>query len=84
PNGVIKVNSDANLSREGRWGLGAVCCDSDGQLVAVATWDLPGFDDSTTAETCAVYLAADCCFKVLFESDNSRVISILNDSSTIP
>jgi hypothetical protein len=31
--GTIKVNCDANLSREGRWGLGATYRDSDGELL---------------------------------------------------
>ncbi|CAJ2628189.1 unnamed protein product [Trifolium pratense] len=36
--GIIKIKCDANLPCEGRWGLGAVCRNSDGELVAAATW----------------------------------------------
>jgi hypothetical protein len=43
--GTIKVNCDANLSREGRWGLGATFHDSAGELLAAATWELPGVED---------------------------------------
>ncbi|MCI05439.1 G-box binding factor bZIP transcription factor [Trifolium medium] len=89
PNGIIKVNSDANLSKEGRWGLGAVCRDFEGHLLAAGTWNLPGFDDPATAEACALYLAVklaiDCCFReVSFESDNSSLNAILNDPASLP
>ncbi|MCI00203.1 heat shock transcription factor, partial [Trifolium medium] len=89
PNGVIKINSDANLSREGRWGLGAACRDSEDRLLAAATWEIPGFDDPATAEACALYydvrFAVDYCFReVIFESDNRTVITSLNDPSMMP
>ncbi|MCI29789.1 hypothetical protein A2U01_0050998, partial [Trifolium medium] len=41
----------------GQWGLGVACRDMEGNLVASATWDLPGFDDPATAEACALYYA---------------------------
>jgi hypothetical protein len=87
--GYIKINSDANLSRPGRWGLGATCRDADGALIAAATWEMPGPDDATMAEAYALYqavhLARDCCFqRVLFESDNSRTISLINSEGANP
>jgi hypothetical protein len=36
--GTIKINCDANLTRLDRWGLGTTCRDSNGELVAAATW----------------------------------------------
>jgi hypothetical protein len=87
--GTIKLNCDANLSRSGRWGLGATCRDSDGVLVAAAAWETPGKDDPTLAEACAVYktaqLALDCCFRdVIIESDNNTVITLINSSMSLP
>ncbi|XP_045797986.1 uncharacterized protein LOC123892217 [Trifolium pratense] len=87
--GVIKINCDANLARTGRWGLGAVCRDSDGYLVAAATWELPGCLDPSLAEACVLYkatwLAIECCFQeVVFESDNSKIISLMNSAREIP
>ncbi|MCI54155.1 hypothetical protein A2U01_0075403, partial [Trifolium medium] len=87
-NGFIKINSDANLSKIGRWSLGAACRDVDGNLLASATWELPGFDDPATAESCALYhavrFAVECCFKeVIFEIDNSRVLACLQQTSDI-
>jgi hypothetical protein len=87
--GTIKINCDANLSKYGRWGLGATCRDSDGVLVAAATWESPGPDDPTLAEACAVYqavqLARDCCFQdVIFESDISSIISLINATKALP
>jgi ribonuclease HI len=83
--GTIKVNSDANLMSEGRWGLGAVCRDSSGEVLAAATWEIPGADDPQLAEACALYeavrFARDCCFRdVIFECDNSQVVHLLNSN----
>jgi hypothetical protein len=36
-NGKIKINSDTNLARAGRWGFGVICRDSSGALIAAAT-----------------------------------------------
>jgi hypothetical protein len=71
--------------REGWWGLGAICRDSTGELLAAATWETPGADDPTLAEACALYeavrLAQDCCFRdVTFECDNSKIVHLLNDN----
>ncbi|KAK2360439.1 hypothetical protein QL285_085705 [Trifolium repens] len=87
--GTIKINCDANLSRSGRWGLGATCRDSDGALVAAVAWETPGSDDPTLAEASAIYkavqLALDCCFQdVIIESDNSTIISLINSANSLP
>jgi hypothetical protein len=79
--GIIKVNSDANLTNTDCWGLGATFRNCDGELVAAATWVVPGANDPTLAEAFAMYLAMrmaiDCCFQdVEFECDNDRVIRL--------
>jgi hypothetical protein len=88
-NGVIKVNCDANLRIEGIWGLGAIYRDSEGATLAAATWVIPGSNDPTLAEACALYkatlLALDCGFyEVECESDNATVISFVNNVSPNP
>jgi hypothetical protein len=80
---TIKVNSDANLSIAGKWGLGAVYRNSTGEVVAAATWEPPGGDEPTLAEACAMYnaviLAVDCGFQeLLFESDCEALVNLLN------
>jgi hypothetical protein len=85
----IKINCDANLSRSGRWGLGATYRDADGELLAAATWELPGSDDAELAEACALYkgilLAAECCFhNIDVESDNATVIALLKSDASYP
>jgi hypothetical protein len=82
--GEIKGNCDANLSIEGRWGIGAMFRDREGHTLASATWQLPGFNDPNTAEACALYLmtklAVDCCFtSVEFESDCASIIKGVNE-----
>jgi hypothetical protein len=88
-NGVIKVNCDANLSIEGSWGLGAIYRDSEGANLAAATWVVPGNNDPTLAEMCALYkailLALDCGFyEVECESDNASIISFINNALSCP
>jgi hypothetical protein len=88
-NGVIKVNSDANLARAGRWGCGATYRDSTGALVAAATWELPGPTDATLAEVYAVNnvisLAKDCGFhNVQIESDCESAIAFILDTDYNP
>jgi hypothetical protein len=86
---MIKINCDANLTRAGRWGLGATYRDSDGELLAAATWERPGNDVVELAEACALYyailLVVDCCFpNVEIESDNASVIALLNSFDSYP
>jgi hypothetical protein len=87
--GRIKANCDANLSISGSWGLGAIFRDEEGQILASATWQIPGINDPSTAEASALYLtmklAIDCCFtKVEFESDCSNVIESILEVNTNP
>ncbi|GAU42980.1 hypothetical protein TSUD_188530 [Trifolium subterraneum] len=61
-----QINCDANLAKEGCWGLGAAFRDSEGALVAEATWEMAGYGDPILAEARATYQAiqmvVDCCF----------------------
>jgi hypothetical protein len=87
--GVIKANCDANLTVEGWCGLGAVFRDDSGEILASATWLLPGLNDPATVEACALYntvlLAIDCCFnRVVFEVDSSQVANGMNAAFPIP
>jgi hypothetical protein len=87
--GCIKINCDANLTRADRWGLGAVCRDSNGELVAAATWDMDGANDPALAEAFAIYnavlLALDCCFRnVVIECDCLKVVSLVNRDDLVP
>jgi hypothetical protein len=88
-NNIIKVNSDANLAIDGRWGLGAACRNSQGVLLAAATWESPGSNDPSLAEACALYkvvlFALDCGFQnVAFESDCATLISTINKAGRNP
>jgi hypothetical protein len=87
--GIIKANSDANLSIDGSWGLGAIFRDGEGHIMASATWVRSGFHDPATAEACALYftmrLAADCCFTTVeFESDCLNVVKAVNSALPSP
>jgi hypothetical protein len=87
--GTIKINCDANLTRSERWGLGTICRDSNGELAAAATWEMAGANEPTLAEAYALYqavmLARDCCFRnVIFESDCSTVIELVNRTGVVP
>ncbi|KAK2382213.1 Ribonuclease H superfamily protein [Trifolium repens] len=80
----IKINCDANLAIEGRWGLGTSFRNSDGALLLAATWTMPGSNDSKLAEAYALYaavlLAVEHGFQeVIFESDNSVIIDLINN-----
>jgi hypothetical protein len=86
---TIKINSDANLSIAGKWGLGAAFRNSTGELVAAASWEPLGGDEPTLAEACAMYnaiiLAIDCGFQeVIFESDCETLVKLLNSNVQCP
>jgi hypothetical protein len=88
-NGIIKINCDANLSREGRWGLGTIARNSDGNVIAAATWESPGIADPALAESAALYNVVRMAIEhnlsdVEFESDNATIISILKGEVQIP
>jgi hypothetical protein len=53
-NNKIKINCDANLAVEGRWGLGVSFRNADGALLLAATWVMPGSSDPKLAEAYAV------------------------------
>jgi hypothetical protein len=87
--GTIKINCDANLTRLDRWGLGTICRDSNGELVAAATWDMDGANEPALAEAVALYnaalLALDCCFRdVIFKSDCLKVVDLVNREGLVP
>jgi ribonuclease HI len=68
------------------WGLGAIIRNEFGLVMAAATWRLPGFEDATTAEACALWktmsLAKECGFRrVIFEGDCEKVIRQIQNSN---
>jgi hypothetical protein len=63
--------------------------DTEGAVLAAATWLAPGSNDPTLAEAYTLYkavlLAIDCgFFAITCESDNDGVIRLLNDASKNP
>ncbi|GAU23366.1 hypothetical protein TSUD_334130 [Trifolium subterraneum] len=87
--GIIKINCDANLAVEGRWGLGVLCRNFEGELLAAATWEIPGIAEPILAEACALYYAVklvlDCgFFNVLIESDCNKAIDLVKEECEIP
>ncbi|KAK2443916.1 Ribonuclease H superfamily protein [Trifolium repens] len=81
----IKINCDANLAVEGRWGLGASFRNAEGALLLAAAWVMPGSKEPTLAEAYAVYkailLAIEHGFQqVIIESDNSTIIDLINSN----
>lgn len=85
---IIKLNSDANLSSTDLWGIGVVARNDEGFTMASGTWFRFGFPSATTAEAWGIYqamiFAGECGFsKVQFESDNERVIQMLNGTEEV-
>jgi ribonuclease HI len=81
----IKLNSDVNLSIPDLWGIGVIARNDEGLAMASGTWHRPGFNCATTAEAWGIYqaliFAGDCGFsRVEFESDNEKVVKMLNGS----
>jgi len=69
--------------------LGAVCRDENGEVLATATWCREGMKDPLAAEAFAMYttmeFAAQCCFlDTIFESDNDKLIRVLNGKDRVP
>jgi len=86
---IYKINMDANLAQANTWGLGAVCRDENGEVLATATWCREGMKDPLAAEAFAMYttmeFAAQCCFlDTIFESDNDKLIRVLNGKDRVP
>lgn len=80
--GVIKLNTDANLSVPDVWGIGFIARNDADEVEACGTWHRPGFMCPLTAEAWGVYqavlFALESGFQqVLFENDNEKLISIL-------
>lgn len=68
----------ACLQLSGWWGIGAVVRDSNGLVLAAATWKIPGSDNVELAEAYGLLLtmrlARDCGFReVIFEGDNEKI-----------
>jgi hypothetical protein len=77
------------MAVNGRWGIGATFRDCDGELIAAATWDVPGADNPTLVEAYTMYLdmtmAVDCCFQeVEFECDNVEVVTLVESVECNP
>jgi hypothetical protein len=77
--GFFKAKSDANLSKDGVWGLGSIIRDETGSVLAAASWVNNGFNDPLAAEVLAMWktmrFTRDCCFtKVIFETDCANLI----------
>lgn len=75
----VKANYDVSMKIKGVWGIGAIIRNQEGLVMASATWRMPGFDDTTTAEACALWktmiLAKECGFShIIFEGDCDREI----------
>lgn len=84
-----KINTDANLSEDNIWGLATICRDENGEVLASATWRKNGFIDLAVAEAYGLYMALEfairCEFlEVIFESNNEKVIRVLNGMNEIP
>jgi ribonuclease HI len=54
PRNFLKLNVDAHLRDDGRWGFGMVLQGEDGHFVGAATKVLKGSDDATLAETMGI------------------------------
>jgi len=80
--GIIKINSDVNLTSSDFWGIGVIARDESGTAIAAGTWKRPGFACPTTAEAWGIYQATLFAQElglrnVHFESDNEQVIQML-------
>jgi hypothetical protein len=53
----FKVNSDANLQVAGRWGIGCIIRNEEGEVQVSATWSRNGFACPSTAEAFSIYAA---------------------------
>jgi hypothetical protein len=75
---LVKANSDANLQRQGWWGVGAIVRNAEGLVMAAATWTQPGAEKAELAEAYGLLLTMrmvqDCGFReVVFEGDNEKI-----------
>jgi hypothetical protein len=80
--GYIKVNCDANLSKNVRWDIEAIFREEMRRILAATTWETAGDPNPIHAEAQALYntmrLAVECCFTfVIFESDNQHLVQVV-------
>ncbi|XP_072066983.1 uncharacterized protein [Arachis hypogaea] len=79
PPNSLKINTDAALVANKMAGAGAVVRDSDGIILAAATWRIDSSVEPHEVEAQACFLGMqlekDCCFlDIVLECDNSEVI----------
>lgn len=60
------MNSDANLQEQGWWGLGTVIRDSQGLIMAAATWKVTGSENAAMAKAFGILATMIFCFGVWF------------------
>jgi len=70
-------------------GLGAICRNDSGDVLGTATWKHAGSNNPVATKAFEMYMtmdfAAQCCFlDVIFESDNKKIIRVLNGKEEIP
>jgi len=86
---LYKVNTDANLSQEGYWRMGAICRNSSNEVLEAATWKREGTNTPAEAGGFALYLAMEFAahcgfFDVIFESDNEVLVRNLTGKEETP
>jgi hypothetical protein len=83
--GVIKVNWDAAVDKEGqKMGIGIIARDHNGSIVAVLEASRKFITDPTTAEALAAWKMAELCVRmqldnVVLEGDSLEVVQALNN-----
>jgi hypothetical protein len=82
PRGFLKLNVDAHLRDDGRWGCGMVLRGEDGHFVGAATKVLKGSDDATLAETICIrealsWLETKQIHHVIIETDAEVVVKAM-------
>jgi hypothetical protein len=82
PRNFLKLNVDAHLRDDGRWGFGMVLRGEDGHLVGAATKILKGSDDATLAETMGInealhWTEAMRIHHVIIETDAEGIVKAI-------
>ena len=80
------MNIDAYDSVDNKWGVGAIVRDSEGFVLAVATWNFEALPDATIAEALgfrlAIQFAYDMSFRnIIVEGDSLNVVKALKSHS---
>jgi ribonuclease HI len=78
PRSFLKLNVDAHLHDDGRWGYGMLLRSEDGRAIGAMTKVHKGSDDATLAEAVGIYealqwLKTQSYHKVIIESDAEKV-----------